>query len=196
MSAPVGGAAAIALLVSALACAESAVSGAQSHIPDRARIDLLVGTRVLGVGFTAPRDTSAWGAEGVWAWNDRVLELRGNHQWLLATSEPLAFSAHLGATALVVPVGGFDVGGGPQAGLTLGWSGQIIRFDVGLEGGAEGFFTSSGLRFPVRLVPALRARLGRLELGLVAKAGLDLTVKAPSAFRYEALALVGVALPQ
>jgi hypothetical protein len=139
-------------------------------LPDSAfNLEAFVGTRSAGVGAMQ----GGLGAELAYFFTDRTVELRAAKAWQLKVGAASA-SATIGGASYLVP-DAFDLGIGPQLGLTLGLGGERFQFDLGLQTGADAFVRGA-LRFPQRGLVGFSAHLGPVVVGLQARLGVDLEV--------------------
>lgn len=169
--------AALLALTAAVAHAEAGLLTARGRLAPELRLEAWGGSRTVGVGVVRPDAAGAragLGAELLWAWPDRTLELRGARVWQLTPPRFATASATLGGAVHLVPEGGVDGGVGPHAGLTLALGGERLTVDLGLQAGGELFFRERLLRLPLRAALGVGLRLGPLAVGLHARAGLDL----------------------
>lgn len=170
--------------------AEGPWVGTAAHPADGTAFELRGGTRTLEAAALRGNGRVADGLELVYAFPDRVTEVRGARSWRLTAPDRIfAVSAQAGASVLFVG-GPFDLGLGPHGALVLGWQGAHVAFDLGAQAGAEIFFRTGGPRFPLRLLTRLGLRFGRFGVGLAGRAGVDLEPGRFFALRYEALLVV------
>jgi len=188
------GAASAALLSLALgstpARADAPWVTSSARLDEGRQVEVSIGTRAFGAGLlVADTPSTAIGAEGLLYPGDRVFELRGARQWRLTrTGRLFSLSVQAGAASFATVSGPFDLGVGPEGGLTVGWGWQHFMVDLGAQAGAEVFARSGGPRFPLRLLLGLGTRLGRVGLGVWGRAGADLEAGRPVTFRLEATA--------
>lgn len=186
------------LLAAAPAFAEPGWLSLHGRVPTGDRLEALVGTRSLGVGGTlaTARDddaakSDAWLAELQWGTSDRTAELRVAHAWTLNRPAFASASAHVGATALLVPSGHPDVGFGLVGGVALSLGGSTFQWDFGAQTGAELFVATGGPRIPVRLSTGPALRLGDFSVALWARAGVDVEPGHSMLYRGEVLLAAG-----
>lgn len=146
----------------------------------------------IGGGVAFPwTEKRSWGAEALVWTGSGVLETRGGVAWQLWKPGLLALSAQTGAALHVVGKGAFDLGLGPELGLSLGLGRERWEVSLGAQTGLELFVRTGGPRFPLRGV--LQARYGRgpLDLTLFGRAGADYENGTHPTIRAEAGLLVG-----
>ena len=166
-----------ALTLSAtLSSAEGGWLSARGRLQPDLRLEAWAGSRTAGLGVVfpdAPGAMAGIGAEVLYAFFDRTLELRGARVWQLTRNRLATASTTVGASAHLVP-SAFDVGLGPHAGLNLALGGETFTFDFGLQSGVEVFITSQQTRLPQRLLLGADLRLGPFGVGLHLRGGVDL----------------------
>ncbi len=165
-----------ALLLSAtLANAEGGWLSARGRLQPDLRLEAWAGSRSAGLGVVfpdAPGAMAGIGAEVLYAFLDRTLELRGARVWQLTKNRLATASTTVGASAHLVP-SAFDLGLGPHAGLNLAIGGETFTFELGLQTGVEVFITSQQTRLPQRLLMGADLRLGQFGVGLHLRGGVD-----------------------
>lgn len=179
---PKPGASLVSLLVTALllgstgARAEAPWLTSRGRLLPAVRLEVFGGPGSVGVGVVRPDadDASAGlGLELAWALMDRTAELRAARVWQLTRTGTATVSAALGTSLFVVPVPGFDAGGGANVGLTLSLGGARFTFDVGLSTAMELFLRLDTPRLPQRVLVGLNLTLDRVSVSVMARAGVD-----------------------
>lgn len=162
-------------LLASTAWAEAGWLTARGRLAPELRVEAWGGSRSLGAGFVRPdADDARAGTslEALYVFTDRTVELRGARVWQLTVNRFATASATLGAAFHVVPSPA-DVGLGPHAGLNLALGGAVFTVDLGLQTGAEFFFSMLAPRLPQRASLGLNLRLGHWGLGVQARMGAD-----------------------
>ncbi len=163
-------------LSATFAGAEGGWLSARGRLQPDLRLEAWAGSRTAGLGVVfpdAPGAMAGIGAEVLYAFFDRTLELRGARVWQLTKNRLATASTTVGASAHLVP-SAFDVGLGPHAGLNLALGGERFTFDFGLQTGVEVFVTSQRTRLPQRLLLGADLRLGQFGVGVHLRGGVDL----------------------
>lgn len=166
-----------ALLLATTAHAEGQWLTVRGRIAPENRVEAWGGARTVGVGFMTPAEVDharrAWSAELVYAFTDRVIEVRGAHVWQFTKSQFATASATLGASGFLVP-GSSNAGIGPTAGLSLSLGGPRFTVDFGLQTGIDLFATGTSPRLPQRATIGLTGRIFDFTLSAMARAGADI----------------------
>ena len=168
------------VLFAASAFAEGGWLTARGRLQPEARVEAWGGTNSLGVGLVLPdakNRSAALGAEVLYAFRDRVVELRGGRVWQFTANRFATASVTAGAVAFVVPAA-FDFGLGPHGTLALALGGERFTVDLALETGAEFFVHGLVSRFPQRGLVGLNLRLGSWAISAQGKLGVDLVPSA------------------
>lgn len=163
-------------LLASTAWAEAGWLTARGRLAPQLRVEAWGGSRSFGAGFVLPgvdEPRAAWSLEALYVFTDRTAELRGARVWQLTANRFATASATLGAALHVVPSPG-DVGLGPHAGLNLALGGDVFTVDLGLQTGAEFFYSMLSPRLPQRASLGLNLRLGHWGLGVQARMGADI----------------------
>jgi hypothetical protein len=189
---------AVALLAvvswSGVSVAEGAWLTARGRLLPETRLEAFGGPRSLGVGLVHPDADGApagVAVEVAYVLPDRVAELRGNRVWQFTAPRFGTASASLGLTGIVVPEGAFDLGIGPQAGLTLALGGDTFTVDLGLQSGLELFVRQVTPRLPQRALVGLNFHLGKVSASVMARMGVDLLPGRPFVGRGEVILSLG-----
>jgi hypothetical protein len=166
----------VVLLTAGTAHAEAAWLTSRGRLLPETRLEAWGGPRSAGVGFVRPDDgaRAGWGVETSYAFPDRTLELRGTRLWQFSKTRFATGSATVGLSSFIVPVGDFDLGIGPHAGLNLALGGGVFTVDLGLQTGLEVFVRQEAPRFPQRALIGFNFQLGQVAVALMARAGMDL----------------------
>ncbi len=167
--------AAVALLTSSLALAEGGWVTSRGRLQPELRVEVFGATDSLGVGLVSPDATNpraGLGLELVYAWRDRVIEVRGGRVWQLTPTQFATASATLGGVAFLVP-DRFDAGAGLHGTLALALGGKGFTVDLAYEVGVDVFATAV-VRIPQRGMLGLNSRFGDWGISLQAKAGADI----------------------
>ena len=165
---------AAALLTGSTAHAEAGWLTSRGRLLPQTRLEAWGGPRSVGVGLVRPDGVGAsagWGVETLYTFPDRVLELRGTRQWQFSKTRAATGSATLELSSFIVPVGDFDLGIGPHAGLNLGVGGGFFTIDFGLQSGLELFVRQDAPRFPQRALIGFNFQLGEVAVSAMARGG-------------------------
>ena len=180
------------LCVAGSAWADPMWAGAHGRVTEGQRIEVFAGPGSAGASFTtAAEPRAAWAAEFSWGFAGRTGELRGAHLWQLNQTGFATVSAQLGVEVLLVPVGGLDLGAGPQLGLTLSLGGRRFNVDVGAQLAVEAFVISGGPRVPLRAVLGLNGLISHVSVAVMARAGVDVEAGRPFVGRAEVVVALG-----
>lgn len=139
------------------------------------RLEVWGGARTFGVGLVRPNDEAraAWSAELVYAFTDRVIELRGARVWQFTKTRFATASVNAGTSVYIVPER-FNAGLGPTAGLTLSLGGQWVSVDLGLQTGIDVFAVEAQPRLPQRASIGVTVRVSDFTISAMARAGADI----------------------
>jgi hypothetical protein len=166
----------VASVLAGTAHAEAAWLTSRGRLLPETRLEAWGGPRSAGVGFVRPDSEGAragWGLETSYAFPDRTLELRGTRLWQFTKTRAATGSATVGVSSFIVPVGDFDLGIGPHAGLNLSLGGGFFTVDFGLQTGLEVFVRQDAPRFPQRALMGFNFQFGPVAVSLMARAGVD-----------------------
>ncbi len=186
----------VSVVVSCAASAEGQWVTARGRLVPETRLEVWGGARTVGVGAVKPNAeaTAAWAAELAYAFIDRVVELRAARVWQFTRSRFATASANLGTSLFVVPVG-FNLGLGPNAGLTLSLGGKTVSVDLGLQSGVDLFIFEVAPRLPQRALIGVTVRVRDFTLSAMARTGVDLVPGHPFVFRGDFMVSLGWLAP-
>jgi len=165
----------ILMLVASVSRAEGQWLTSRGRIAEETRLEVFGGARTFGVGAVRPNDEgrAAWSAEAVYAFRDRVIELRGARVWQFTPTRFATASVNAGTSMYVVPEQ-FNLGLGPNVGLALGLGGPRVSVDLGLQTGLDVFAAGAHLRLPQRLSIGVTVRVCDFTISAMARAGADI----------------------
>lgn len=163
------------MLASCAAWAEGQWLTSRGRLVPETRLEVFGGGRAFGVGIVRPNDEAraAWSAELVYAYTDRVVELRGARVWQFTQTRFATGSVNAGTSLYVLPER-FNLGLGPTAGLTLSLGGQTVSVDLGLQTGVDLFAVGALPRLPQRASIGVTVRVSDFTVSAMARAGADL----------------------
>ncbi len=147
----------------------------RGRLQPETRLEVWGGARSFGVGLVRPNEEAraAWSAEAVYAFADRVIELRGARVWQFTKTRFATASVNAGTSLYLVPER-FNVGLGPTAGLTLSLGGQNVSVELGLQTGIDVFAVQTQPRLPQRALIGVTVRARDFTISAMARAGADI----------------------
>lgn len=180
------------VVASCVASAEGQWLTARGRLVPQTRLEVWGGARTVGVGAARSNEeaTAAWSAELAYAFTDRVVELRAARLWQFTRSRFATASANAGTSVFVVPVG-FNLGLGPNVGLTLSLGGEAVSVDLGLQSGVDLFIFEAAPRLPQRALIGVTVRVRDFTISAMARAGADLVPGHAFVFRGDFMVSLG-----
>ncbi len=182
----------VAVMLSTVASAEGQWLTSRGRLVPETRFEAWGGPRTAGIGVVRPNAdaTAAWSAELVYAFLDRVVELRAARVWQFTRTRFATASVNAGTSVFVVPVG-LNLGLGPTAGLALSLGGKTVSLDLGLQTGVDLFIFEASPRLPQRASIGVTVRVRDFTFSAMARTGADLVPGHAFVFRGDFILSLG-----